>query len=66
MMRRFLKALKFFVTLGLTILFSVLLLSSIPVRAAFSSQKVVFAFASLNEKPGSLFVSKDQGFFEEQ
>ncbi len=66
MMRRFLKALKFFVTLGLTILFSMLLLSSLPIQAASPPQKIVIAFGGLSERSGYLFVAKDQGFFEEQ
>ncbi len=51
---------------GIGFLFFVILLFTSFAVAAASSQKVVFAFASLNEKPSSLFVGKDQGFFDEQ
>ena len=52
--------------LGIGFLFSLILIFSLFAEAAPPAQKVVFAFASLNEKPGSLFVAKDQGFFDEQ
>jgi NitT/TauT family transport system substrate-binding protein len=52
--------------LGIGFLFFLILIFSPFAAAAVPPQKVVFAFASLNEKPSSLFVAKDQGFFEEQ
>lgn len=52
--------------LGIGFLFFLILIFSLFAAAAVPPQKVVFAFASLNEKPSSLFVAKDQGFFEEQ
>ena len=40
--------------------------SAIPIAHAVAPQKIVFAFAGVNERYGCLFVAKDQHFFDEQ
>ncbi len=40
--------------------------SAMPIAYAVAPQKIVFAFAGVNERYGCLFVAKDQHFFDEQ
>ena len=56
---------RFFLSLLVALLFS-LSGSAGSVAHAVATQKIVFAFAGVNERYGCLFVAKDQRFFDEQ
>jgi NitT/TauT family transport system substrate-binding protein len=56
---------RFFLSLIVALLFS-LSGSAGSIAHAVAPQKIVFAFAGVNERYGCLFIAKDRGFFDEQ